>query len=195
VRRPKNRSRSRGRELPVGPAPYHTASRARAVDAPRRWHRQSTLWRIESSARHCRDRSMTQCSLSEAIMNPRTLARVLSSCALTLYACSAVAATLEADLILDHGAIHVPTGVVSALAIKDGVIVAIGDESAVMASKGPGTKVTDLQGAAVIPGLHDMHVHPMGAGLSKLACTFPQGSGPAVVQAAVQQCAAKHKKG
>jgi predicted amidohydrolase YtcJ len=128
-------------------------------------------------------------------MNPRTLARVLSSCALTLYACSAVAATLEADLILDHGAIHVPTGVVSALAIKDGVIVAIGDESAVMASKGPGTKVTDLQGAAVIPGLHDMHVHPMGAGLSKLACTFPQGSGPAVVQAAVQQCAAKHKKG
>ena len=131
-------------------------------------------------------------------MTPRTLTPLWSICALAVaaaYASVAAAAEPEADVIMDHGAIHTPSGVVSSLAIKRGVIIAIGDEATVAAHKGPTTKVMDLHGAAVLPGLHDMHVHPMGAGLSRLACSFPQGSSPAVVRAAVQQCAAKHAPG
>lgn len=129
-------------------------------------------------------------------MNSRTLARSLCAMVVaTAYTSLAAAATPEADLILDHGAIHTPSGVVSAIAIQKGVIIAIGDEAAVDAHKGQKTRVMDLHGDAVLPGLHDMHVHPMGAGLAKLACNFPQGSSPAVVRAAVQQCAAKHAPG
>jgi len=129
-------------------------------------------------------------------MNSRTLAHSLCAMVVaTAYASLAAAATPEADLILDHGAIHTPSGVVSAIAIKNGVIIAIGDEAAVDAHKGQKTRVMDLHGDAVLPGLHDMHVHPMGAGLAKLACNFPQGSSPAVVRAAVQRCAAKHAPG
>src|SRR3569833_122640 len=124
-----------------------------------------------------------------------------SACATCAIATTAVDAAppattqLEADTILDNGQFDTPGGWVAAAAIKRGVIIAIGDAATVDRYKGPGTKVIDLQGATVLPGLHDMHVHPMGAGLTALACNFPQGSGPAVVQQAVQQCAAKHAKG
>jgi predicted amidohydrolase YtcJ len=105
------------------------------------------------------------------------------------------AAPLEADAILSNGQFDTPNGWAAAAAIKRGVIIAIGDATTVEPYKGPNTKVIDLHGAAVLPGLHDMHVHPMGAGLTELACRFPQGSGPAVVEKALQQCAARHAKG
>ena len=86
------------------------------------------------------------------------------------------AAPTEADLILTHGEISTPSGFVAAMAVESGVIVALGDEAAVAPFKGAATKVIDLQGAAVLPGLHDMHVHPTGAGLWQQRCMFPQGS-------------------
>ena len=33
-----------------------------------------------------------------------------------------------------------------------------------------------LNGDTVVPGLHDMHVHPMSAGMAQRGCNFPQGS-------------------
>ena len=102
---------------------------------------------------------------------------------------------LEADTLLINGQFDMHGQWASELAIKRGVIVAIGSSTEVDRYKGPNTRVIDLHGAAVLPGLHDMHVHPMGAGLDALACRFPQGSGPAAVQKAVQECAAKHAKG
>src|SRR6185503_20060289 len=81
-----------------------------------------------------------------------------------------------------------------AAAIKDGVLIAVGDEATVSAYRTARTNVVDLQGAAVLPGLHDMHVHPMGAGLTALACRFPQGSGPKDVMAAVKKCASGKSK-
>src|SRR5690348_16588744 len=132
-------------------------------------------------------------------MISRKLVPAFAACALALPAAfgatAAAPAEIDADTILSIGQFDTPGGWVAAAAIKRGVIVAIGDAAAVERYKGPGTKVIDLHGAAVLPGLHDMHVHPMGAGLSELACRFPQGSGPTVVQKAVQACAAKHSKG
>jgi predicted amidohydrolase YtcJ len=110
-------------------------------------------------------------------------------------AASASAASLEADLILRNGDVYTRNGWAQAVAITKGVIVAVGDDKAVDAYKSARTQVVDLQGAAVLPGLHDMHVHPMGAGLTELQCRFPQGSSAQTIQEAVQKCASSKAKG
>lgn len=108
---------------------------------------------------------------------------------------STSAATVEADLILRNGEIYRSSGWAQALAVKRGVIVAVGDEASVAAYRAPNTQVIDLNGAAVVPGLHDMHVHPLGAGLSQARCRFTQGSTPQQIQDAVKACVAKRQKG
>lgn len=81
---------------------------------------------------------------------------------------STAPAEREADLILHNGEIYTPGGWAQALAVKDGVIISVGAEEAVNRNKTAKTRVIDLHGATVIPGLHDMHVHPMGSGLQQL---------------------------
>ena len=58
---------------------------------------------------------------------------------------------------------------VTAIAVGDHQIVAIGDDAAVLRQKQPGTKVFDLHGAFVMPGINDAHVHLGNAGRIKLA--------------------------
>src|SRR5438128_2578015 len=103
-----------------------------------------------------------------------TAAALLSSGA--AIALAAEAPEFEADLILSHGDIYTPDGWAQAMAIKRGVILGVGDEAAAARYKGAATQVVDLGGAAVVPGLHDMHIHPTGAGLWQARCMFPQGS-------------------
>lgn len=52
-----------------------------------------------------------------------------------------------------------------ALAARDGRLVYVGTDSGAAAFIGPGTRVLDLGGQMVLPGLHDNHVHPVSAGL------------------------------
>jgi predicted amidohydrolase YtcJ len=52
----------------------------------------------------------------------------------------------------------------SALAVRDGRIVAIGDAPTVAAYVGPQTQVLDLGGAVVVPGLIDSHGHVLSLG-------------------------------
>jgi predicted amidohydrolase YtcJ len=105
------------------------------------------------------------------------------------------AAAAEADLVLSNGQIHTPAGWARSLAVKSGVIVAVGDDAAVAPFRTPGTKVIDLQGATVVPGLHDMHVHPRGAGLAQAQCRFTQGSTPQQIVDTVKGCVARRSKG
>jgi predicted amidohydrolase YtcJ len=105
------------------------------------------------------------------------------------------AAPVEADLVLRNGEIHRDAGSAQALAVKRGVIVAVGDEAGIAAYRGANTQVIDLKGAAVVPGLHDMHVHPTGAGLAQARCRITQGSTPQQILDAVKGCVAKRKKG
>src|SRR5215831_971570 len=49
--------------------------------------------------------------------------------------------------------------VAQALAIKDGKLIAVGTNAEAMALRGPNTKVLDLAGKTVIPGLQDSHIH------------------------------------
>ena len=59
---------------------------------------------------------------------------------------------------------------VTALAVRQGRIVAVGDRSAAVAAAGSGAEVVDLAGGLLVPGLRDSHIHPMLGGLDQLAC-------------------------
>src|ERR1700741_3243877 len=75
----------------------------------------------------------------------------------------------SADLILHRGlfttlARSQPTA--TAVAIRDGRFLAVGADSEVMALAGPKTKVVDLKGRRVLPGLIDNHLHIIRGGLN-----------------------------
>jgi predicted amidohydrolase YtcJ len=82
-------------------------------------------------------------------------------------AAPAFAADEGADLILRGGTIRPLPGapVSSALAIKDGKVLAVGDESALSGLKTGNTKVVDLAGRTLLPGLIDPHCHTLLASL------------------------------
>jgi predicted amidohydrolase YtcJ len=71
-------------------------------------------------------------------------------------------AEAAADLILVGGVVYTvepsqPRA--EAVAVREGRIVAVGDESEVTRLKGPATRVVDLAGAFVLPGFIDNHTH------------------------------------
>lgn len=101
----------------------------------------------------------------------------------------------DADLILRGGEIYTPAGWAEAMAVRDGVIVAVGDAATVTALGGTSTEVIDLDGATVLPGLHDMHVHPQGGGGGQQQCRFPQGSSLETVQETLAACVAQKSPG
>ncbi len=71
-----------------------------------------------------------------------------------------------ADLILRGGTIRSLPGapVASALAVKGGKVLAVGDESA-LSGLNRGAKVVDLGGRTMLPGLIDPHLHTIAASL------------------------------
>jgi len=74
-----------------------------------------------------------------------------------------------ADTVLVGGkvvSVDVALSVRSALAVRDGRIVAVGTDAEVRRLAGPATRVIDLQGRTVIPGLIDSHMHATRAALS-----------------------------
>ncbi|MEU6911766.1 amidohydrolase [Streptomyces olindensis] len=74
-----------------------------------------------------------------------------------------------ADLVVRNAKVH--TGDpgrpgAEALAVRDGVITAVGDDKDVAARVGPGTRVVDALGRRVVPGLNDAHLHVIRGGLN-----------------------------
>lgn len=73
----------------------------------------------------------------------------------------------EADLILANAVVHTLADGdpgATALAIRQGRLLAVGDDDAILVHRGPTTSVVDLKGATVVPGLIDAHVHLLGVG-------------------------------
>src|SRR5579862_4803316 len=76
---------------------------------------------------------------------------------------------MSADLILRNGrftTLDRGNPIASAVAISDGIFTAVGHDDAVMAVAGPDTRVVDLKGRRVLPGLIDNHLHIIRGGLN-----------------------------
>ena len=91
--------------------------------------------------------------------------------------CAGMAYAANADLILQNGKIVTVDprfSIAQAVAIKGNRISAVGSDQAVLAAeRGPATRVIDLHGHTVLPGLIDSHVHPIEAGLSEFRGPLP----------------------
>ena len=71
------------------------------------------------------------------------------------------------DTILINGKLVVYDGATAqALAVRDGKIAAIGNSSDIRALAASSTRIIDLGGRTVIPGLIDSHIHAIRAGLT-----------------------------
>lgn len=76
----------------------------------------------------------------------------------------------------------------TAIAVKDGKILAVGNETLVMAFAGEQTALRDLRGRMMMPGIHDTHIHPSSAGIQdRLECSFLSNDLNKVIEA-LKQC-------
>jgi len=93
-----------------------------------------------------------------------------------LLICDIRAAAADPDLIIHNANIMTVDQAfltVRAMSIQDGRVVAVGSEEKVLATRGPGTRVMDLGGKTVLPGLIDSHVHPGTAAMTEFDHEIP----------------------
>jgi predicted amidohydrolase YtcJ len=75
---------------------------------------------------------------------------------------------MDPELILYHGKITTLDAErpdATAIAVREGLIVAVGSDDEILRLAGPGTTQVDLRSRRVIPGLNDSHLHVIRAGL------------------------------
>lgn len=122
----------------------------------------------------------------------------LSAALALCFSTYAQAAPTPADTIYRNGYVYTvdaKDSVQQALAVRAGRIVYVGDDAGAQALAGKQTRVIDLQGRMLMPGLIDGHMHPQSGGSRLLNCsldyenlTVPQ------FQARIQACLDKDKK-
>lgn len=86
-----------------------------------------------------------------------------------------------------------------AVAIKDGIIIAVGTAAEIEAFKGPDTEVIDLQGRALLPGFFDAHGHVFIGGVQALTANIlapPDGTVTDIpsLQQTIRDWAAENEK-
>jgi len=77
------------------------------------------------------------------------------------------AAVMYADIILTNGQVHTfdkSDSRVEAVAIQRDLIIAVGKKEEISSLAGPNTRIIDLRGRLVTPGLIDSHIHVASAG-------------------------------
>src|SRR5450830_2144844 len=95
--------------------------------------------------------------------------RMVSDLAFLALSGAAMTAAATPDLILINGKFHTvdrQNPIASAVAISAGKFVEVGDAASVMRHKKTNTKVIDLGGRTVVPGLNDSHLHLIRGGLN-----------------------------
>jgi predicted amidohydrolase YtcJ len=102
------------------------------------------------------------------------------------------------DIILHHGKIATVDrnfSIAEAIAIRGERIVQVGKSAELLASKGDATKIVDLQGKFVLPGLIDSHTHPTGAAMHEFDHAVPDMETIADVLAYIKSRAAALPEG
>ncbi|MFN3651312.1 MAG: amidohydrolase [Armatimonadota bacterium] len=101
---------------------------------------------------------------------------LLAALPLSLAAGTAPDAEAAPELILHGGKLVTVDdrfSIRQALAVRDGRILRVGADAEVLALKGPRTRVVDLRGKTVIPGLIDSHTHPNAASMTEFDHPIP----------------------
>ncbi len=111
---------------------------------------------------------------------------------------AAIAQPIQADAIL-HGGKFVTldkrSSIAQAVAIRDGRFLAVGSDAEIRKLAGPATKLTDLRGRTVVPGLMDTHTHFRAAGLALYTVNMRNAKSVAEALEAIRAFAAKKKPG
>jgi len=107
-------------------------------------------------------------------------------------------ANAPADLIIRDA--HIVTvdrkfSTARAAAIRDGKFIAVGSDAAVLGTKGPNTRVIDLDGKTVLPGFNDTHVHLSSGKDLETQVDLTNIHSIRQIQAAIAARAAKSKPG
>ena len=116
---------------------------------------------------------------------------------ISLLVAACLAADAPADRVYRNGTVFTAdaqNSIVQAVAIRDGRIVYVGSNEGVVRFIGPSTKVTDLKGGFLMPGVVDGHMHPLEAGLKLQKCSLNyEPITVAELQLRVQACLDKTK--
>jgi predicted amidohydrolase YtcJ len=124
--------------------------------------------------------------------------RSAASAMLSLLLAGAVhASPIAADTVYRNGYIYTvdaQDSVQQALAVRAGRIVYVGGNDGAQALTGKRTRVIDLQGRMLMPGLVDGHMHPQSGGARLLNCSLDYASLTiAQFQSRIQACLDKEK--
>ena len=135
--------------------------------------------------------------MRKRLQHGRLAASCLVASGLVLVACGAFArsdrsAVAPAELVLRNGAVYTVDAArrwAEAVAVRDGRIVYVGSDAGLGALVGAKTRVVDLRGRMVLPGLLDAHIHPISGGMEALGCSLNSGKTAAEYVAIVKACA------
>ena len=104
------------------------------------------------------------------------LSQLLFRCACALIGALSLRAADTPDLIVHHGkivSVDDRFSIQEAMALRDGKILALGSDVEILKTKNSETRVIDLGGKTVLPGLIDSHTHPTGASMTEFENPIP----------------------
>ncbi|HSV36688.1 amidohydrolase [Ramlibacter sp. WS9] len=108
-------------------------------------------------------------------------------------------AATPAELVVRSGAIYTVQGAkpwAQAFAVRNGRYIAVGSDSDMARHIGPKTQVIDLKGAMAMPGINDVHAHPLSGAYEDLfACNMAQSDDLEKVLERVAACAKRAAPG
>ncbi len=106
------------------------------------------------------------------------------------------AAQAPADLVLTGGKVYTANAshaMAEAVAVRGGRIVYVGASAGAKAYVGAGTRVDDLRGKLVLPGLIDSHIHPGGIVESDVCELKSEAKSLAEITAFVRGCIERYR--
>ena len=108
-------------------------------------------------------------------------------------------ASALADVVYFNGAIYTVDATrpwANAMAVRDGKIMTVGSDDQVNQVAGADAERVDLGGRMVMPGIHDMHIHPIEGGVKDVfECAFPSSSTLDEILSRVEECVAERPEG